>query len=49
MIPSQESFGIVFTRPISAVYLRLAIFLLLLALLPRLGRRREEPAAQGVR
>ena len=48
MILSQGSFAIFLTRPISAVCLLVALFLLVSPLVPRLGRKREELAVEEV-
>src|SRR3990167_5925959 len=48
MILSQGSFAIFVTRPISAVCLLVALFLLVSPLVPRLGRKREELAVEEV-
>ncbi len=48
MILSQGSFAIFFTRPISAVCLLIALFLLLSPVVPRLGKKREAIAREEV-
>jgi len=48
MILSQGSFAIFFTRPISAVCLLIALFLLLSPVVPRLGKKREAIALEEV-
>ena len=48
MILSQGSFSIFFLRPLSAVCILLALFLLISPLLPGLGKRREAIAVEEV-